>query len=79
MRLIDADELIQEIRENNEGYYFNSSAEREANFAKVEYAIDRIREAPTVEERPQQGEWVVMSDGTTNYYACSECGHAGDF
>ncbi len=53
MRLIDADALIQEIRENNEGYYFNSSAEREVNFAKVDYAIDRISEAPTVEERPQ--------------------------
>lgn len=49
MRLIDADALIQEIKENNEGYYFNSSAEREANFAKVNYAIDRIGEAPTVE------------------------------
>lgn len=78
MRLIDADELIQEIRENNEGYYFNSSAEREANFAKVDYAIDRIREAPTIEERPQ-GEWIIKSNGTTNYHACSECGHAGDF
>jgi hypothetical protein len=61
MRLIDADALIQEIRENNEGYYFNSSAEREVNFAKVDYAIDRSSEAPTVEERPQ-GEWIPVSE-----------------
>jgi len=27
--------------------------------------------------RPQ-GEWVVKSNGTTNYYACNKCGSAGD-
>ena len=61
MRLIDADVLIQEIREDNEGYYFNSSAEREVNLAKVDYALDRIREAPTVEERPT-GEWIPVGE-----------------
>ena len=30
------------------------------------------------EERPK-GEWIVVSNGTTNHYACSKCGHAGDF
>ena len=28
-------------------------------------------------ERPQ-GEWVIKGNGTTQYSACSECGHAGD-
>lgn len=69
MRLIDADGLIQEIRESNEGYYFNSSAEREAHFAKVNYAIDRICEAPTVEERPT-GHWI---NGYKSFN-CSVCG-----
>lgn len=79
MRLIDADALIQEIRENNEGYYFNSSAEREANFAKVDYAINRIHEAPTVEERPT-GHWIVIGEeqGAFNIIykirKCSNCG-----
>lgn len=39
IRLIDANALIQEIRECSESYYFNSSAERDNHFAKVEYAI----------------------------------------
>ena len=85
VRLIDANALIQEIRENNEGYYFNSSAEREAHFAKVDYAIDRISEAPTIEER-LAGEWIKgpeiyrkMLGDTVLYieyrdYTCSSCG-----
>lgn len=28
--------------------------------------------------KPQQGEWIVKSNGTTNYYACDKCGSAGD-
>lgn len=27
---------------------------------------------------PKQGEWIVKSNGTTNYYACNKCGNAGD-
>lgn len=27
----------------------------------------------------QHGEWIVVSNGTTHHYACSKCGHAGDF
>ena len=50
MRLIDANALIQEIREDSEAYYFNSGAERDNYFAKVDYAIDRVREAPTIEQ-----------------------------
>lgn len=77
MRLIDADALIQDIRENNRGYYFNSIAEQEVNFAKVDYAIDRISEAPTIEERPQ-GEWeYTQYDSNPNIgnWHCSECKH----
>ena len=70
MRLIDADALIQEIREDNEGYYFNSSAEREVNFTKVDYAIGRISEALTIEARPK-GRWIPIR-GT---YYCSCCKH----
>ena len=32
---------------------------------------------PIKDERPQ-GEWLVKSNGTTNYYACDKCGSAGD-
>lgn len=28
-------------------------------------------------ENPR-GEWIVKSNGTTNYYACDKCGSAGD-
>ena len=28
--------------------------------------------------RPQ-GKWIIKSNGTTSYYACSKCGSAGDF
>lgn len=34
-------------------------------------------EGPCEQDRPQ-GEWVVKSNGTTNYYACNKCGNAGD-
>lgn len=78
MRLVDADALIQEIREDNEGYYFNSITEREVNFAKVDYAIDRISEAPTIEERPT-GQWIVTGEEqgalgiTYKIRKCSNC------
>lgn len=29
-------------------------------------------------DRPS-GKWVVAGEGTTHYYACSNCGCAGDF
>lgn len=73
MRLIDADELIQEIREDNEGYYFNSSAEREVNFAKADYAINRIREAPAVEAKPH-GKWEEPFEHKGKmYHECTHC------
>lgn len=55
IRLIDANALIQEIREYSKAYYFNSSAERDNHFAKVDYAIDRISEAPTADT------WIPVS------------------
>ena len=42
----------------------------------LHYARQLIDNAPT--ERPK-GEWIVVSNGTTNHYACSKCRHAGDF
>lgn len=42
------------------------------------YSMKRIANGIPYEERPK-GEWIVVSNGTTNHYACSKCGHAGDF
>jgi len=47
-RLIDADELIQDIKDDSQLYYFNSNAEKINYELKVEYAIDRIADAPTI-------------------------------
>lgn len=33
--------------------------------------------APTVTNR-SQGEWMIKSNGTTNYFVCNKCGSAGD-
>ena len=30
------------------------------------------------EKARPQGEWIIKSNGTTNYYACNKCGNAGD-
>lgn len=32
---------------------------------------------PTVTNR-SQGEWIIKSNGTTNYFVCNKCGSAGD-
>ena len=38
---------------------------------------DIIANGKPYEDRPQ-GEWIVKSNGTTNYCACDKCGSAGD-
>lgn len=80
-RYIDADALIQDIKEDNQLYYFNSNAERINYELKVEYAIDRITDAPTEDVEPiVHGEWLVEQEYINRnckvykYYKCSICG-----
>lgn len=47
-RLIDADELIQDIKDDSQLCYFNSGSERIIHDKMVDYAIDRIADAPTI-------------------------------
>lgn len=48
MRLIDADELINDIKKNEEICIFNSIGEKEIHNEMAEYAIDQIEGAETV-------------------------------
>lgn len=47
-RLIDADELIQDIEDDAKLCYFNSRYERAVHNEMVEFAVDRIADAPTI-------------------------------
>ena len=38
-------------------------------------AMNAVKELPTAE--PRKVKWVLMSDCTGKYYACSWCGHEG--
>lgn len=66
MRLIDADALIEEIK--------NDMQENELDASEID-AIKAIKEAPTIEERPK-GEWELFEKRPyLNLYMCSNCGH----
>lgn len=49
-RLIDADELIQDIIDDNQLCIFNSGSERIIHDKMVDFAVDRIADAPTIIE-----------------------------
>ena len=72
MRLIDADELIEDIKEDSLLYYFNSHTEKINYELKVEYAIDRIADAPTVETNPLI--YVTILSDEDGNIECSNCG-----
>ncbi len=71
MRLIDADELIEEFKciisdcsSHGIGEYISA----------YEYAIRRIEDMPTIEQK--HGHWVkVNNKNLNNAWVCSECGH----
>ena len=78
MRLIDADETIQKIKENIDTYYTGIGG-----YYLAEDAIDEIDAMPTVDTAPiKHGYWIeskehfYLADGTckewTNFY-CSNC------
>ena len=47
-RYIDADELIQDIKDDSQLCYFNSEYERTIHDKMVDFAIDRITDALTI-------------------------------
>ena len=57
-RLIDADDLIQDIIDDSQPCIFNSECERIVHDKMVEFAVDRITEASTIIEsdRAESGE-----------------------
>lgn len=62
MRLIDADELINEFDRT-----FLGNNPRGVIRATIE-------NAPTIEPDREKGKWIRMSDADGEFYACSECG-----
>lgn len=80
-RYIDADALIQDIKEDNQLYYFNSKSEKIIHDEMVDFAIDRIADAPTEDVAPIiYGKWlaeqgyIVRDCREYYYYKCSVCG-----
>lgn len=77
MRLIDADELMNELKRDKENCCrmfdsFTDFTEKEIYDDKIEYAMDRILEAPTVEANPLIYA-TILSDEDGNI-KCSNCG-----
>ena len=69
-RLIDANALMEDI-EACRGGMFHSAIEREIDDNKIDFALDAVREAPTIEAEPvRHGRW--MWEG--RFKACSLCG-----
>lgn len=82
MRMIDADKLCPDCLTKQGKLAISQS--QIANAPTVRLFISGGQVVPDMlqgwkyEERPKD-EWIVVSNGTTNHYACSKCGHAGDF
>lgn len=74
MRLIDADELIDELKRDKENccMMLYSFTEKEIYNDKIEYAMDRIKDTPTVEANPLIYA-TILSDEDGNI-ECSNCG-----
>ena len=71
MRLIDADALIDSIRECVEAVHDNYESDMEQGYLN---AIECVEEQPTVEAEPvRHGKWIEYptADGMNQ---CSECG-----
>ncbi len=70
LRLIDANALMEDI-ELCRGGMFHSAIEREIHDDKIDFALDAVREAPTVEaELVRHGRWVMAE---YEYFDCSAC------
>ena len=71
MRLINADKLKEEIKE--EGCDRFESWDKKLTLAEYETFIgDVIDNAPTVEQRPQ-GQWVIKKGEYSWWHICSNC------
>ena len=55
-KLIDADELIQDIIDDNQLCIFNSGSERIIHDKMVDFAVDRIADATTIIEADKEDE-----------------------
>ena len=53
-RLIDADDLIQDIIDDSQLCIFNSECERIVHDKMVDFAVDRITEAPPIIEADKE-------------------------
>lgn len=80
MRLIDADELIDLIKERNCGFCRdNDNRHNNWHCRECEYneVMSNIEDAPTIEAEPRKhGRWINIKVSTTGESSaeCSECG-----
>ncbi len=75
MQMIDAYELIEDI-EKARNVMFNSADERMAHDAKIDFALDMVQSARTIDAEPvRRGHWTRMkvSSGKDSW-RCSVCG-----
>lgn len=77
MRPIDADALVEMLREQAEHQWFGSVEERMHFCDQVRFAIDCISDAPTIDAAPvRRSEWVTDDDNTDDWAEpyCKKCG-----
>ena len=70
MRLIDADALIDDIKNNLWDW---KTVDGITATTVLKQTISDIGNQPVIEER-KTGEWIKMSDADGYYYCCNKCG-----
>lgn len=67
-RLIDADMFEAVTTKIPDGM------DAESYMAGMDFVLNKIDDAPTIEPERKKGKWIKMSDADGIFYACSDCG-----
>ena len=75
MRLIDADALIDILRNSHESHATNSREESLLD-RDIRLVKEQAKYHPIIIEEPKQGEWKEVTHSGKDIYLCSECAEA---
>ena len=75
IRLIDANALLEDIEEVR-NVMFNSAREREEHNEMIDFALNEVMAAPTIEAEPvRHGHWITVDSQFRVKKKCSICGN----
>ena len=73
MRLIDADELLEKLKQNLRDY---RDVMNDDGVRATLIAVNDVEKAPTIDAEPVvHGHWIRCSDGAELQLICSHCGY----